>query len=426
MPKTTNRIASVLARRVLDLILLASVAMAVALSLGACSTLTSSSPSNDSASAASTAGNTSSTGETIVYDPTSNESTITVAMVGDVLVHQPVWTSGLRSDGSYNFDHLFANLGTNVTGADIRIANQETILGGTQLGLSGYPTFNSPQEVGDAEVAAGFNVILQATNHTLDKGQVGVESDLAFWRTNHPEVAVLGIADSRESYDDIFVYEKDGFRVAVLNYTFGTNGIEVPSDNPYAVHLLDADQITSDVERAKAISDMIVVCPHWGTEYSLTPDESQEQWADLFSSLGVDVVIGSHPHVLEPVETRTNADGDQMVIFWSLGNFVSHQQENPTVVGGLAKVTLTKDALGCRVANYELDPVVTQEASGTSYTTYLLSDYTDELASGNLISGTGFSVQYCKGLCSQVLGDGFDQGSCTLKVALEGALGNAA
>lgn len=350
---------------------------------------------------------------------------VDIMMIGDILAHEGVYKSGLQADGTYNFDHLFKNIKSDISAADIRIVNQETILGGLELGLSGYPCFNSPYEIGVAEADAGFNVILHATNHTLDKGLTGVENCLNFWASNYPEMAVLGINETEEDYNDIYVYNKDGFKIAILNYTYGTNGIPIPDSKPYIVNMLDEDKITQDVTKAKQIADMVVVCPHWGTEYVYQPDSNQQYWTNLFLNLGVDVVIGAHPHVMEPVETLTREDGHQMVVYYSLGNFVSNQDKMPRMLGGMAKVSLVKSAAEnkCYVKQYSYTPVVTQKLFGTSLiTSYKLSDYNDTLAQSNAIrndSGCSeFSVSYCQELCKLVFGDAYDEESSTVYVQL--------
>ena len=349
---------------------------------------------------------------------TPPDVTVDIMMIGDILAHEGVYNSGLQADGTYNFDHLFKNIKSDISAADIRIVNQETILGGVELGLSGYPCFNSPYEIGVAEAKAGFNVILHATNHTLDKGLTGVENCLNFWKTNYPEMAVLGINETEEDYNDIYVYNKDGFKIAILNYTYGTNGIAIPASKPYIVNMLDVDKITQDVTKAKEIADMVVVCPHWGTEYVYEPDSNQKYWTNLFLKLGVDVVIGAHPHVMEPVETLTRDDGHQMVVYYSLGNFVSNQDKMPRMLGGMAKVTLVKSGTdnSCYIKQYSYTPIVTQKLFGTSLiTSYKLSDYNDTLASENAIrkdSGNSeFSLSYCQELCKLVFGDSYDESS---------------
>lgn len=356
---------------------------------------------------------------------TPPDVTVDIMMIGDILAHEGVYNSGLQADGTYNFDHLFKNIKSDISAADIRIVNQETILGGVELGLSGYPCFNSPYEIGVAEAKAGFNVILHATNHTLDKGLTGVENCLNFWKTNYPEMAVLGINETEEDYNDIYVYNKDGFKIAILNYTYGTNGIAIPASKPYIVNMLDVDKITQDVTKAKEIADMVVVCPHWGTEYVYEPDSNQKYWTNLFFKLGVDVVIGAHPHVMEPVETLTRDDGHQMVVYYSLGNFVSNQDKMPRMLGGMAKVTLVKSGTdnSCYVKQYSYTPIVTQKLFGTSLiTSYKLSDYNDTLASENAIrkdSGNSeFSLSYCQELCKLVFGDSYDESSKMVYVKL--------
>lgn len=356
---------------------------------------------------------------------TPPDVTVDIMMIGDILAHEGVYNSGLQADGTYNFDHLFKNIKSDISAADIRIVNQETILGGVELGLSGYPCFNSPYEIGVAEAKAGFNVILHATNHTLDKGLTGVENCLNFWKTNYPEMAVLGINETEEDYNDIYVYNKDGFKIAILNYTYGTNGIAIPASKPYIVNMLDVDKITQDVTKAKEIADMVVVCPHWGTEYVYEPDSNQKYWTNLFLKLGVDVVIGAHPHVMEPVETLTRDDGHQMVVYYSLGNFVSNQDKMTRMLGGMAKVTLVKSGTdnSCYIKQYSYTPIVTQKLFGTSLiTSYKLSDYNDTLASENAIrkdSGNSeFSLSYCQELCKLVFGDSYDESSKMVYVKL--------
>lgn len=331
---------------------------------------------------------------------------VDVLMVGDVLVHKPVYTSGIQPDGTLNYDHLFADIDEDIDDAEIAIVNQETILGGTELGISSYPCFNSPQEIGDAEAKAGFNTVLHATNHALDKGLPAIENTLTFWKNNYPNINVLGLNETEADVDKICVYDQDGFKIAILNYTFSTNGISLPKSKPYVVNMLSEERVTKDVNKAKMMADMVIVCPHWGTEYQYTPDSLQEKYTKLFSDLGVDVVIGTHPHVLEPVNVIKNAEGHEMVVYYSLGNFVSCQTEKPRMIGGMAKITLEKKDNEAYIKEYSLEPLVTQEGE---YTTYKLSDYDDILASKNKIRNhagcSDFNMAYINGLCEQILGD---------------------
>ena len=343
------------------------------------------------------------------------EPEVDLIMVGDILLHDNVQNSGKLSDGTYNYDHLFENVVEDIQSADIAIANQEVILGGTELGLSGYPAFNGPFEVGDALVNAGFDVILHATNHTLDRGKKALLNCLDFWETNHPEVAVLGAFDSQEDYDNsIYVYEEDGLKIAILNYTYGTNGIPSPSDMPFAVARLEEEKVISDLQKAEGLADFTVVCPHWGTEYQHKQSDEQEKWAALFMEYGADLVIGTHPHYIQPVEMLPGENGEEMLVYYSIGNFINSTNESgrgtaDRMVGAMAQVTIAKNEAGkAYIKEYGVEPLVTQLMYGIQkITTYKLSDYTEELASQNEIlkKDSVFNLTFCQELCKDVFGD---------------------
>ena len=228
-------------------------------------------------------------------------TTVSITMVGDILLHTPVEKSALQEDGSYSFDTIFERLANDIQSADLAIVNQEVILGGEELGISGYPAFNAPYSVGDALVNAGFDVVCHGTNHALDKGKKGLINCLNFWKETYPEIGVLGIHDSQESQDQMYIYEKEGIRIAVLNYTYGTNGIALPKDMPYAVDLLKEAKVISDLQKAEELADFTIVCPHWGTEYQLKQSAEQETWTRLFVKHGADLILGTHPHVIQPM-----------------------------------------------------------------------------------------------------------------------------
>ena len=332
---------------------------------------------------------------------------VSISMVGDVLMHNPTLKSGLQEDGSYNYDHLFKNVKKHMENTDISLANQEVILGGTDLGISAYPAFNAPQEVGDSLVESGFNTILHATNHTLDKGEKGVDSALTYWKKKHPETTVLGIHESQEDRDNIYIFEKKGFKIAILNYTYGVNGNRIPEDRPYIVDLMDKNQMEKDIQKANELADYVIVCPHWGTEYVFEATDEQKEWTDFFLKQGVDLVIGTHPHVIEPVEWVEDGE-NKMLVFYSLGNFVSCQDKWYRMLGAMANVKLLKDADGnVTVTEYGVEPLVTHIAGKTDYTTYYLKDYTEELAKKNKIRNvdSSFSVEKLKELSKEVFGD---------------------
>lgn len=343
--------------------------------------------------------------------PEQEPQEISLIMVGDILLHTPLQESGLQADGSYHYDHFFAHTKDLIAQADLALVNQEVILGGTELGLSGYPAFNGAFEVGDALVEAGFDVILHATNHALDKGQKGILNCLDFWRSSYPDIAVLGIHDSQESRDDnIYFYEESGITIAILNYTYGTNGIPLPE--PYMVDLLEEEQVAADLQRASEQADFVIVAPHWGTEYTHVPTREQERWTQIFLENGVDLVLGTHPHVIEPVEWVEDGEGNRMLVYYSLGNFINFTSGSGNgvrqrAVGAMATVTLSVEEGEVAVSDYGVIPLVSHMVEGTGNpTVYPLSEYTQALAEENEMSkkDPGFTLDYCQELCREVFG----------------------
>ena len=337
---------------------------------------------------------------------------VTVVMVGDVLMHDKLIVSGRRDDGTYNYDHLFSNVKEDIESADIAIVNQETILGGKELRLTGYPSFNSPYEVGDAEVKAGFDVILQGTNHALDRSARGIENCLDFWERSYPDIEVLGIHDSADDQRELCIVECKGIKIAILNYTYGTNGIQMPKGKGYLVDYLDEKRVRADISRAETEADITIVCPHWGKEYSLEVSEYQKKWAKIFLECGADLCIGTHPHVIEPIEILKDDKGDKMPVYYSIGNFVNATSGKGKgvanrMIGGMAEVTIARNKDGkAYVKETKVKPVVCH-ITDDSVTAYFLSDYNVRLARRNKIrfQDEDFSLNKCEELVDEIWGD---------------------
>ena len=344
----------------------------------------------------------------------NNDSPLTIVMVGDLLMHSFVQKSGATECG-YNYDHLFANVKSEIDSADLAIINQETLLAGEEFGLSGYPLFNAPREVADAIADAGFDIVLQATNHSLDRGASGLKSCLEYWSENYPEILTVGCALSESDAGRIRVAEAKGIRVAVLNYTYGTNGIPLPESMPWAVSLLEESKVRRDIEKARQEADFIIVCPHWGIEYSHSPSVEQRRWCEIFLECGADLVIGTHPHVIQPVEWYEREDGGRMLVYYSLGNFVNSTSEKGNgicnrMLGGMAKVSLARDDDGeVYIAWAGVLPLITQINEGYGgVTTYLFSDYSEGLARKNTLlraRDPKFSYNYCSALFRNIFGE---------------------
>jgi poly-gamma-glutamate synthesis protein (capsule biosynthesis protein) len=347
-------------------------------------------------------------------DPAAAVS-INIIMAGDLLMHRFVQISGQKPDGAYDFSPIFANVKNEIASADIAIINQETPLAGIEFGLSGYPLFNAPCEVADAVAGAGFDVVLQATNHALDQGKEGVLACRAYWAENYPDIKIAGTAITEDEAEKICVAESKGIRVAVLNYTYGTNGMPLPSDAQWIVSLLDESKIRDDIARAKKSADFIIVCPHWGVEYSHSPSSGQRRWCDLFLECGADLVIGTHPHVIQPIEWYEDGAGHRMLVFWSIGNFVNSTAEagegiSDRMLGGMAKVTLTRDADGMvSISGASVIPVVTQLSDGYGgVTVYPFYNYSESMADANILVHKRdplFSYAYCENVFKEIFGD---------------------
>ncbi len=320
------------------------------------------------------------------------EESLDLVMIGDMLLHERVLKSSLDEEGNYNFDHLFTYTGDRIRKADIAIVNQETIIGGEELKIGDYPCFNSPYEVADTEYRMGFDLVLGATNHALDRHAKGIENEVKYFRDKYPLIKLNGIYDNKEDYDNGIVYiKKKGMVIAFLNYTYGTNGIKVPSGKEYLVNYLDKDKVVKDIREAKEHADFVVVCPHWGTEYYLGVDYYQKKWTDIFLKEGVDLVLGTHPHTVEPVQWLSGDDGHRMLVYYSLGNYVngvsSHRDHIPQkMLGAMATVKLYRDNAGkVNILSHCYIPLVAHEAEGEAYTVYYLKDYTEELAKENWV-----------------------------------------
>ena len=263
--------------------------------------------------------------------------------------------------------------------------DQETVFTTDHDAVSSYPSFATPTEVGDAIVKAGFDVVESATNHIDDYGYDYMAQTFEFWRTNYPDITLIGIHETEEDAASVKVREVNGIKIAFLDYTYGTNNSGAGEGKEYMIDIFDKAKVAASIQKAKEVSDCIVFVAHWGTEDETMPNEYEKQWASFLLQQGVDVVIGGHPHVLQPYGIMSDDKGNEMVIFYSLGNFVSTQQQLPELLGGMGKFTIEKSVLNgkstIRILNPEIEPLVMHyNSEAGEFGPYMLSDYTDELA----------------------------------------------
>ena len=279
----------------------------------------------------------------VLKKETKKEMKTSLLMVGDALIHSTLYQDAKTNDG-YDFKPMLERIKPIASKYDLEYYNQETILGGEELGLSNYPRFNSPYEVGDAFIDAGFNLVSLATNHTMDKGEQGVLNSLAYWNKKK-NVLTAGSYSSFEDRDRKVIKEINGIKYAFFSYTTWTNGLSTPTGKEYLNNVYNEELVKADIERVKEEADVIIVAMHWGTEYSTGISDTQVEIANYLANLGVDIIIGSHPHVVEPIEFI----GKTMVIY-SLGNFISDQVGVERLTGLMVNVDIKKT-----VEKYKLD-----------------------------------------------------------------------
>ncbi len=282
----------------------------------------------------------------VSYDKvdTKEEYNLKLMMVGDALIHNSVYETYRKSGNKYDFTGMFKYMKDIVKDYDLAYYNQETILGGKSLGLSNYPQFNSPQEVGDGFLNSGFNLVSMATNHTLDRyyGTNGktVVNSRNYWNTKmdeNEELIAAGSYNSKEEQDAVIIREKNGIKYALLSYTTMTNGIPVPSGKSYTVNVYDKDKVKKDIEKYRDKVDLLMVAMHWGIEYVHYPVQEQKDIAKYLASLDVDIVIGCHSHTVQPITFI-----DDTLVIYSLGNFVSSQTNTDQLIGGFVDVDIKK------------------------------------------------------------------------------------
>ncbi|MFD2991668.1 CapA family protein [Fictibacillus nanhaiensis] len=281
--------------------------------------------------------------EPITPEPEEKISDLTLAAVGDILIHDTVYNKAKTAKG-YDFNRNFNSVKSYLTAPDITIANQETMIGGTQLGLSSYPSFNSPHEVGDALKANGVDLVTLANNHTLDRGEKAIISALNYW--NQIDVMYTGAYLTDKDRQNIRLIKRNDITVSFLSYTYGTNGIPVPTGKNHLVNLIEVERIKRDIKEARKLSDVNVVSLHFGNEYERMPNDFQKNIVKIVTEAGGDIIIGHHPHVLQPVKWETASDGSKTFVAYSLGNFLSGQRREYKDIGGIVQLKVTKRQKG--------------------------------------------------------------------------------
>lgn len=345
-----------------------------------------------------------------VFKPTSAK----LVAVGDNLMHRSCTLSAKNADGTYDFTKHFANMADIFKAADLAVISQDTVLGGIELGATSTETgiFNTAVELADGMADAGINVVLAANNHIMDEGSAGLNTMMSYFSTKYPNITLLGVNNSREAKDEPIYVETNNIKIAMINYSYGSNQTADLDASPYLLNQYDEDWLSDILKQAREEADFIIAFPFWGEQNSMDYTQEQERQAQFLADNGVDLIIGSYPHVVEPVKWITAENGDRTLVYYSLGNFQSIQNTVENMLGGQANVTISKEEDGTHISDYSLDFVVThyEQRECSEYydivTTYPLADYTSDLAARHGMSVSGneeFNLASLQGLSSQIL-----------------------
>ncbi|MDR1838837.1 MAG: CapA family protein [Treponema sp.] len=305
---------------------------------------------------------------------------LTLIAAGDNLFHETIIRTH-KQDDVYNFTPIYTEIKSLIENSDLAFINQETVMAGESFGYSGYPTFNTPQSLAQTLADTGFDIVNQANNHAMDMGRAGLHATLDLWDT----IDGITVIGARKNGENHYIITKNNITLGFLSYTYGLNGFVLPAGEPNLVSLINRDRIAREINALRPLCDFLIVSVHWGEEYFLEPDPFQKNLALFFAEHNVDLIIGHHPHVLQPVVSLNRPDGKKTLCFYSLGNFVSNQREKERILGAMMVVTFTKidsDNLhnNLFISNSGLIPVVCHFESGfTNTKVYPLYVYTQEL-----------------------------------------------
>ncbi len=340
------------------------------------------------------------------------DTTARLVGVGDNLIHEALYSQAQKRAGGegYDFAYAYQNIEEIIKTADIASINQETVMADI-FKPSAYPRFNSPTALGQHLEKIGFDVFNQANNHTIDKGEKGILATIDFWSTQ--DAKLTGVYKNIEDYNNIRTVTANDITFSFIGMTELTNGLSLPEGSDVILmRLSDEEKIKERIEKAKEISDVVVINVHWGAEYTHKPNELQKVMAKKMIEWGADIILGHHPHVIQPVEYIVREDGTRGIVAYSLGNFISAQNRADRMIGGMLDVTVTKSYEENRVfiSLVQFVPMITHYGSRfADVRTYPLEQYTAELASthGVRVEDPKFSLDYINSTVESVIDEQF-------------------
>ncbi len=333
------------------------------------------------------------------------DTVLSFVAVGDNLIHGAVFKDAFIGNNTYDFKPMYQYIKPYIEDKDVAFINQETIIGGKEIGLSHYPYFNSPEDLIEAIADTGFDLVNTASNHSMDKGEVGILNALNFF-DEYPELTVAGTNRSYEEQNTLRIIEREGLKIGFMAYTYSINGLSIPDGKYYLVNMMDKETTPKEVAEAKKQVDILIVSLHYGTEDSHIVNDYQKEYTKLLNEAGADVIIGTHPHVIQPMEIVTNEEsGHQTFVMYSLGNFLSAQIKIDEILEGMVMwdMRYNHETKTISFENIKYYPLVDHFDQGyVNFRVYTLAQYSDELAKKH---GLTFSKSQLQSIVDSVMGD---------------------
>ena len=404
-----------MSKKILSLLL----ATALSVSLFGCRQIDDSTVSGSSSSKSNSSGLSAVSSESL---PAKDPVSIKLVAAGDNLIHNGIYDQARARAGSsgYDFNYAYQNV-KNLINGDINVLNQETLLVAPTFAPSNYPLFSTPVEVGDLMIEMGFNVFTLANNHMLDKGAKGIQTSLEYFdKQKEKGVITAGQFRNQAELDEIRTITKKDVTVGFVSITEHTNGLSLSAGSDIKIlYTSDEEAIEKQIKATKEKSDIVVVAAHWGVENSGIVSDKQKELAQKMVNWGAGLIIGTHPHVLQPMEYLQNPDGDKVLVAYSLGNFISAMNKAPCMLGGLLDLEITKNYAAGKTAvtSVSFVPIVTHfDARYQNIRVYPYEKYTEELANKHgvrTVKGgySGFNKAYLEKLLYKAIDEEFLKGS---------------
>ena len=328
------------------------------------------------------------------------DPSVNLLFAGSIFLNNLAYRSGELPDGTFNYDHLFKYILEDIKKADLAVVDQETVFQTEQKFEKKVK--NTPSQLGDAIAKAGFKVVLHGTIYAFSKEEAGIKNTLNFWK-KYPNVKALGISDGEKgAQDDYYIFKKNGITIGLINF-YGHGKSLIPENKQKYVNIMSNQSIEKYVKKLKKETDFVIVCVNWGSKAYPTPSEYQIKWAKDLVNAGVNLIIGYHSALVNPV-SYVKSQGNRALVFWNLGHLINDNPKKYSILGAMANVTISKADNETYISDYNLIPTITHKDTGKYYTTFKLSQYTDELFGMSKIEKANFTRIDLVNKCKKVMG----------------------